>query len=398
MMNLTAGQSINGFDIRLNYTNYWTPTQSSPGVIQANASLGFNFANNVFSGRDPLSSAACIDDIVVISSAICPTDDAIIGQVHLAQTILGASMSGPLQAQFLFSVTFNVKGIGSSMFIVDRGHLLNPGSTNPDVSPQFVQVTTGAGIFGNTPIVAFFDYLPQTPPSVLAGDSTTLDASASVGSTKSGPVPLAQPRYSWNFGDGSQNLTGSNPIVHHQFLIAGNYTVKIAVSDMSTGQAGSFQRVVPVSAVLGGVEVIVRNSQGGGINTIVLVQIHNSSTPNAPLCGHCSGSINTGGTVLFRGLSPGFYTLTLSGPAVTPSSSQTQVYAGWTAQAWVYMTLKTVPQPDTTVLFILAGVTGLGVALAGVAMFLQRRKRRSEESSLASNKASAGKKQRFGRR
>jgi len=400
MMNLTAGQIINGFDIRLNYSNYWTPTQSIPGVLQANAGLGFNFANNVFSGRDPISSAACIDDIVVISNAICGTDDAVIGQVHLAQTIIGTPLSGPLQNQFLFSVTFNVKGIGSSLFIVERAHLLNPGDNGPDSSPQFVQDVTGAAIFGNTPVVAFFDYSPQNPPSVLAGDTATIDASASFESTPSGLVELTQPRYSWNFGDGTPNVTGSNPVVQHRFLFRGNYTVQIAVSDGSTGQTDSFKRVIPVLPVLGGLEVIVRTVEGGTVGAVVVVQVHNFSLPNASVCANCTGTINAGGTVVFRGLSPGLYNLTLTGPTVKPNSKQAMVYAGWTQQSWVYMTQLTIPPPDTTGLEIFAIVTVAGVALVGTVMVLQKRKRKRMRGNGpgASAKSSGGKKPRFSRR
>lgn len=394
MMNLTAGQSINGFDVRLNYTDYWTPTQSNPGVIQANASLGFNFANNVFAGRNPITSAACIDGIVVYSNAICPTDDAVIGQVHLAQTVVGASLVGSLNAQFLFSVTFNVKGIGSSLFVVDRGHLLNPGDNSGSQSPQFVQDVTGAAIFGNTPVVAFFDYAPQNPPSVLAGDYATLDASASFRSTQTGLARLTNPRYSWNFGDGTSNVTGPNPTIRHTFPFKGNYTVQIAVSD-STGQS-SLKRVVWVSPVLGSLEVVVRKAQGGTLGAVVVVKVHNYSSTNVPLCGNCTGSVNAGGTVVFRGLSPGLYNLTLSGPTINPTSQQAQVYAGWTQQAWVYVTEILVSQPDTTGLLIFASVTAAGVGLVGSVMFLQKRKRKrmNRNGSEANAKSSGAKRAR----
>ena len=392
MANLTAGQSINGFDIRLNYTNYWTPVLTS-GVVQANASLGFNTANNIFAGRNPYVSAACIDDQVVYANAICGTDDAIIGQVHLAQTVLGASISGPLLAQFLFSVTFNVRGFGSSLFVVDRAHLLNPGDNTGSQSPQFVQDVTGAGVFGNSRIVSFFDYSPQTPPSVLAGDSTTLDASASYGSTLSGPAVIAQPQYTWNFGDGGPNKVTTTPVTNHQFQAGGNYTVTLTVNDTSIGRGSIIQRVVPVSPVLGGLEVIVRNANGGQISTAVIIQVHNISSSPVSVCPKCTGSVNAGGTAEFRGLSPGFYNITLAGPAVNPASQRVQVTAGWTYQAWVYMTLLTVPQPDTSGLLIFASVTAAGVALVGTVLFVQNRKRRRiARNAFATSKSSKLKK------
>ncbi len=393
MMNLTAGQSINGFDVRLNYTNYWTPIQTS-GVVQANTTAGFNFDNNIFAGRSPFVSAACIDDQVVYANAICATDDAIIGQVHLAQTIVGASISGPLQAQFLFSVSFNVKGVGSSLFLIDRGHLLNPGDNTGNQSPQFVQDVTGAGIFGNTPVVSFFDYSPQNPPSVLVGDLTALDASASFRSTTGGLMTIAQPVYNWNFGDGTKNVTGTGPLVAHRFASRGNYTVGITVSDMSTGQSSTLNRIVPVSSVLGSIEVIVKNARGGQVSGAVTVKVHNYSLATGPVCANCTADINGAGIAVFRNLSPGLYNISLSGPAVNPASQQATVYAGWTQQAWVYMTDLVVPQPDITGIVILALVTSGGVGLIAVVMVLQSRKRKGLGNNSSQRPRPAGRKPR----
>ena len=389
MMNLAAGQSINGFDIRLNYSNYWTPVLSS-GVLLADKNEGFNFTNNIFAGRSPYTPAACIDFQVVYTNAICGNDDAVIGQVHFSQIVTGPLISGPLQAQFLFSVTFNVMGIGSSLFTIERAHLLNPGDNSQQSSPQFVQTVTGAGIFGNTPVVGFFDYSPQNPPSILAGDSTTLDASASFRSTRGGLVQLSQPAFSWSFGDGTANQTGAT--ITHQFPLQGNYTVRIAVSDAS-GQKGSFERVVPVSPALGVLEVVVKSAKGGSIVGNVIVQVHNSST-GSPLCAKCIGGINAGGIVYFHGLSPGLYNLTLSGPNVLPASQQAQVYAGWTSQSWVYMTPITIPLPDTTIFLILTLVTAAAVGVVGVVLFLQKRSRKR----MRVNDLTRAKKPRLGRR
>lgn len=372
MMNLTAGQSINGFDIRLNYSNYWTPVRTN-GVLLANWTDGFNFANNIFAGRSPYTTSACIDDQVVYANAICGNDDAFIGQVHLSQIVTGPLISGPLQAQFLFSVTFNVKGIGSSLFTIDRSHLLNPGDNSAQSSPQFVQTVTGAGIFGNTPLVAFFDYSPQNPPSILAGDSTILDASSSFGSTVGGLVQLSQPSFTWSFADGTLNATGT--VIHHQFPLQGNFTVRIDASDAG-GRKGSFERVVPVSRALGVLEVVVKSAKGGSVAGNVIIQVHNYSSPTASLCGKCIGGINAGGIAYFHGLSPGLYNLTLSGPNVVTASQQAQVYAGWTSQAWVYMTPLTIPQQDTTFLLILIGVTLAAVGVVGSVLFMQNRNRK----------------------
>src|SRR5713226_9698268 len=44
-MNLSAAEPINGFDVRLNYTNFYSPNSIPPGVVKATS---LDYSNNVF--------------------------------------------------------------------------------------------------------------------------------------------------------------------------------------------------------------------------------------------------------------------------------------------------------------------------------------------------------------
>jgi hypothetical protein len=369
MMNLGASESINGFDVRLNYTNFYSPAPPVQGVIQAR-SLDYSnnyFANNFAPGQ-VTTQASCIDDVTFGPGGFCAIDDQTGGQVHVAQTILGGSITGPISNALLFSVTFSVNATGTSLLWIERAHLADPGGIPPN--PRFVPVTTAAGIFGDGQLVAFFDYSSTSSPSVLAGFSARLDASASF----RGKTSLSSPSYKWNFGDGT-NATGSDPVVFHTFPRAGNYTVALNVTDAFPG-VGSFQRVVPVSPPLGSLHVQVKNENGGSITTIVTVRLHNVTTPVPPLCKTCTQTITAGGYVDFRGLTPGSYTMNFTGAGVNSSGKETTVKLGWPTMETVYLTEITVPGPNTIPLTIFTVVIGVGLGLVGLGLFVRWRRTR----------------------
>ena len=197
MMNLASTDLISQFDIRLNYTNFFSPSPPSHGVVKA-ATLDYSnsyFSNN-FGSNQIYTAASCIDDITYGAGGFCATDDVTGGQIHFAQTLLGANMTGPVTGALLFSVTFTVNATGLSLIYFERAHLVDPGGIPPN--PHFIPVTTSAAVFGNDPNeqhVAFFDYQSTKSPSVLAGISAMFDASASFLASSTGKMSLTNPTY-----------------------------------------------------------------------------------------------------------------------------------------------------------------------------------------------------------
>jgi len=373
-MNLSATEPINGFDVRLNYTNFYSPNPPVHGVVKA---VRLDYSNNVFVtlGYTVTTLASCIDDVTYGPDGFCAIDDIASGQVHVAQAITSATsstISGPLNNALLFSVTFTVNATGTSLFYFDRANLSNPGGL--PANPHFIPVTTRAGIFGDSPLVAFFDYSSTLSPSVLSGVSARFDAGASFRSSPSGQTVLNMPRFAWDFGDGNKTTT-NNPVSQHTFQKAGNYTVGLVVNDTNPG-GGAFQRIVQVSPFLGSLHVSVRNERGGSIQTIVTVKLHNSTTPVPPLCRACTQTINAGGTVDFRGLTPGLYTFNVTGPGVDPGGKQTQVQVGWPTMETVYLTEIVPPGPSIIPLLIFVVIIGGGLGLASLGLLVRWRRAR----------------------
>ncbi len=370
-MNLSGAEPINGFDVRLNYTNFYSPVPPAHGVVKG---VNLDYSNNVFvnAGYTVTTLASCIDDITYGPNGFCAIDDVSAGQVHVAQAITssnGGTISGPLNNALLFSVTFTVNATGTSLFYFDRANLSNPGGL--PANPHFIPVTTRAGVFGNTQLVAFFDYSSTRSPSVLSRVDARFDASASFRSSGSGPSKLSAPTFYWNFGDGIANTTIS-PVFLHSFLVPGNYAVKLTVTD--AGSVGAFIRTVMVVPPLGSLHVSVRNQNGGSIRTIVTVKLYNYTTPVPPLCRACNQTINAGGTVDFRGLTPGLYTLNATGPGVDPGGKQTQVQVGWPTMETVYLTEIQPPGPNIIPLVIFGVLIGGGLGLVGLGMIVRWRR------------------------
>jgi hypothetical protein len=371
-MDLSGAEPINGFDVRLNYTNFYSPVPPAHGVVKA---ISLDYSNNVFvnAGYTVTTLASCIDDVTYGPNGFCAIDDVSAGQVHVAQAITSttsATISGPLNNALLFSVTFTVNATGTSLFYFDRANLSNPGGL--PANPHFIPVTTRAGVFGDTQLVAFFDYSSTFSPSVLSGVNARFDASASFRSGPSGQTTLNMPRFAWDFGDGNKTTT-NNPISQHAFQKAGNYTVGLVVNDTNPG-GGAFQRIVQVSPFLGTLHVSVKNQRGGPIQTIVTVKLYNSTTPVPPLCRACTQMINAGGTVDFRGLTPGLYTLNATGPGVDPGGRQTQVQVGWPTMETVYLTEIQPPGPSIIPIVIFGVVIGGGLGLVGLGLVVRWRR------------------------
>src|SRR5216683_580792 len=167
MLILPPGESINGFDIRVNYTNAYS--QNNRGVLRADT---ISYSSNLFASASSTVLVECIDGTAVQGSSGCPTDDAPLGQVHLSEVITGQAVSGPGSGP-LFTVRFTVMGLGDSIFTLDRANLVNPrpDPSNPQlINPVLIPVVKQDGVFGNQGVVAFFNYQasdPSVTPSII---------------------------------------------------------------------------------------------------------------------------------------------------------------------------------------------------------------------------------------
>ena len=355
ILDLASGQSINGFDVRLNYSN--PRTNSNPGTLQAQQN-GIVYSNNLF-GSQGTVAVECIDGIVVHGN--CPNED--IGQVHLAEVVIGNTVSGPQSGLLLFRVSFSVTGNGNSTFVPDRTNFSNP---NPDPSnsqllrPYYIPVLATAGVFGNTGVVAFFNYQPADTSitgALLPNQPVLFDASPSFVPSNSSMLIQS---YSWNFGDGTPGVTGPNPA--HTFTQPGNYTVTLTVFD-SKNNHGVLARRLNVVPALGSILLTVLDQMGTVHRGDIMVRVFNSSLSINPFK---SKLIDNAGNVQFSGLSPGNYYLTFSGANVENSSKTEPVSAGLTKFDSIYLTTKSPVSDNSGLVYIGTILGGLGIVTAAI--------------------------------
>jgi hypothetical protein len=364
VLNLASGASINGFDVRLNYTGY---------SFKGFHAISLNFTNNIFEGLQGTVAAACIDGISPPTIAGgCPSSDPLytpeggIGFVHFAELIAGANVT---RGGFLFSVKFNVTGpIPTRVLYFDYAHLV--------VAAINLQVVTLGGVYANSGVAAFFNYKPcsltnsspcSLTPSILPGQPATFDAT---GSFDADNPSATVTNYAWSFGDGSSGVSGPSDVtVPHVFSRPGNYSVQLIVT-MSDGKSGNLTRTVEVSPALGGLQIFVHDSTGASIGSVVLVELFNSTSQSSPRLS--ADSVD--GEVVFSGLSPGTYVLEFSGVQIENYVLTESVVAGWTSQYGAYIPLKPVPpsSPDYAAIIFLASTGGF---IAVVALFLVLRRR-----------------------
>src|SRR6266436_5360900 len=358
---ILSGQFVQGFDVRINYTNPQV-------VLQA---TGINYSNNILASHQNSGPVVeCIDGISQISNAAGCSGE-IIGQVHFAESLLGPALPSPISGT-LFTITFQVAGQGKSAFTFDRADITNP---NPDPNnPQlthftFIPVLEEAAIFGNQGVTAFFNYQPVDPSisvSLLNGPSNPVrfDASDSFVADNSS---MSFKLYSWNFGDGSQTTNTTSPVLSHVFSRPGNYTVSLVVTDLKN-EIGELARQVAVLPALGSLDLIVEDHSGNPQRGNVLVQLFNSSSSAL----FANKTVNGVGEVLFHMLTPGGYYLTFSGDGVVTMSIIEKVTPGWTTMDTVYVSLLT-PPPNYGGL-IYAGSILTAVAIVGAFFVYQKRK------------------------
>ena len=367
MANLATGQNMSAIDVKINYTN---PAQA---IVRVD---GLSYSGNIFE-NDPgkFLSQECAAPLYNYQ---CPqATDFQFGWLHFSE-IGSRPVTGPMVA-FLFSIHFQVDGKWTSWIRINNALLADPGS-GPFPTPQAVPVTTQDGVFSNTGITSFFNYVPLYTPTVVAGYDNRFNATASL-SLNATYSEIHINSYVWSFGDGATNST-PNPITNHIFGSSGQYNVNLTVID-ANGNRGSSRLLVAVGQALGALLLTVVDLHST-VYAGVKVQIFNLTV----LTPFANQTTDATGTVSFQNPLPGTYRLTFSGPYVTGSSTTESVIAGWTTQDTVGLRIDT-PQPGGPtpwygdVAFLASFAAALG--LFGLGMFF--RWRRDQKESVRRNSA-----------
>ena len=368
-LDLAPGEIINGFDVRINYSNPYT--NANPGGLQARS---LNYDGNIF-GSSGSVGIDCINGLEQQGGNGCGDDS--LGQIHLQEVLIGkAATSGGR----LFSIAFLVGGPGPSVFSFDRANLVNPNGdpSNPQlIDPVFIPVVKQDAIFGNTGVVAFFNYQPHdtsVSPAIVPNALIDFDGSASfVGNDTS----IGIKSYSWDFG--SVCAPVSTALGHCTFPEPGNYTVSLTVVD-DRNESGSISRKVSVVPALGSIDLMLKDQLGNVLKQQVTVRVYNSTLSPTPFATNATGS-----EVVFKGLSPSSsYYVSFAGATVEDFSKTEIVRPGLTTLDSVYLTLK--PPPADYSAFIYAGslVAALGI-LTGAIVY-QKRSSKNKSSSRANKK------------
>jgi hypothetical protein len=381
ILNLAPGESINGFDVRINYTKAFT--NQNPGVLQA---ASVNYDQNIFSGGSTDILVDCIDGVTQPQAANgCPTDDSTSpGQVHLIEALLGATISSGGR---LFSIAFKVTGTGTSVFTVDRANIINPygDPSNPQlIDSVFIPVVKRDGIFGNIQgAVPFFNYQPNDTslsPAVLPNQEVDFDASASFAGYN---LTLGFKQFTWSFGDGSAPTSGVKTT--HIFPLPGNYTVTLTGID-NNNEAGTISRIVNVHSALGNILLTLKNQMGTTIQGGIAVHLFNTSSSGAPFV---TKLITVAGEVQFNGLSPSdTYYLTFSGQGYDNMSKTESVKPGWTTMDTIYLN-QTPPPPDYSGFIYIGSI--LGALGAVTALIVYKTRSNKNETSRRSTRPTSAK-------
>lgn len=366
-VNLTADESLNAFDVRINYT--------LPHVFVAAQSI--SDSNNIFRGFNKFDLHACIDTFVVNNTNNgCEAGSDVYGQIHFSQAILGTEIPGPITAGLLFSVNFTVTGSGMSTFVLDRANLANPGDTNPSqTNPHIVPVVTTAAFFANKGIISFFNFEPTSSVAFLLGENVVFDARASFDADN---VSMAIIKYSWNLGDGL-SFQGSVAVVQHPFAKAGNYSVTLVVTDAKNETGLPISWTVSIVRAVGAIAIGLQNAGNGPLPDPVTVKLFNSSASLRPFAQTSSTN-----TVMFSNLSPGVYFLTFSGASVENYSTTETVKPGLTTPVTVHLTV--IPTPQSYVAEIFYGALAVTVGLLAGFIILRRFQARKNTRSSGKSK------------
>jgi PKD repeat protein len=376
-LNLAAGESVNAFDVIINYTNPYSVLQG----VSIDNSIG------LFNPLSPQVLIACIDGVTQGSSQCGPGDTK--GQIDFSEGVLGTGISGPVQG-LLFSMEFEVVGVGVSTFVVDTANLADP---NPDASDpaasgyaHYIPVLTDDGIYANEGVVAFFNYQPadtSVSPSILPNEEVVFDATGSfVPGNSSDLIRM----YSWNFGDGTPSQVNQTAVVEHRFNRPGNYTVLLTVSD-ERNVTGVLIRLVIVSPMLGSISLTVRNQVADVLNTNVLIKVFNTSSSPSPAVNQ---TISILGITQINRLTPGNYFVLVTGQGYYSANRTEQVLPGWTTMDTVY--LSSVPGPTNPPDYsgiIYVGSIAAAIGVIGTIIALQRRNTSTKKAGKSSRSKGA---------
>jgi hypothetical protein len=367
-LDLASGESVNAFDVRINYTNPYSPSSPHP-VLQATS---IDYTTDLFSdyGYSPTVLTECIDGSQIAGATPCASD--VLGQVHLSLGIIGTGITGPVQGP-LFTILFTVRGMGNSTFLVDTANLAdpNPDFSNPTDSAHYIPVFKNAGVFANTGVTAFFNYQPldtTVSQSILPNEQVVFDATASfVPGNSSDLIRL----YSWNFGDGKQQQNETTAQINHIFKSPGNYTVSLKVWD-EKNITGVFARQVPVFPALGSIALIVRNQVGAVLDTNVVIKVFNNTSSPSPFANQ---TISISGITQFNQLVPGHYFVVFTGQGYYSANKTEQVLPAWTTQDSVY--LSAIPPPPNAPDYsgiVYGGTFAAGLGIISAAIIIRKRK------------------------
>jgi len=356
-LSLADGQSINAFDVQMNYTYDPSNLVLQPENIDYSSS-------SIFAGSQVTVLSNCIDGIES-GGTNCPAGEGV-GSIHFAEVLIGNKLTGPVSGT-LFTVNFRVLSVGKCYFSL-AANLADPGLF-PYPAAQFIPEITGGGVFGNAGVVAFFNTVPSSGPAALPGHDVIFDAH---GSFSNSTAPIVS--YAWNFGDGTTTKTTTNANYTYQFAKPGSYPVTLNVTD-SDGKSGVWTSIVGVLPALGSLKLTVVDRQTGNpISGSVAVNLFNNSLTLTGM----NASLDSSGHVIFDRLVLGSYLLKISGPSIeTYSKTETISLEGWPTQDTIYLTvIHQSPNINGELIFIGSLIAAVGVATVGV--FAKRRKSRKK--------------------
>jgi PKD repeat protein len=305
-VNLTDSPSIDGFQVSLAY---------NASVLHATS---LSYAGNVLgSGAQILID--CIDGIAQPGSSQCLITDSI-GVVTLALYTLGSGTTVSPTNGALFSVSFSIVGLGLSQLhlfgvqLINGVTLTNIPTANFDGYFTNSDCPRGSGVLCSPPIADF----TVSPSKLFAKAPVIFNASTSIATNAGAGIRL----YLWVWlagdpiGTSSNSLETSNQITSHIFLLPGNFSVTLTVTD-SFGSAASKTITVTVieppdftiesksshliEVIAGRAtsrEILVSSMAGfsGSINFTLDVSLHNVS-PNVTISLSVSQSaVRSGGT------------------------------------------------------------------------------------------------------
>jgi len=337
VLNLSSSEAFNAYDTQLTYNSTTLKVQSLTVSSQEQ------------------EIAHCIDGV----GMACNISDGP-GVIHSAAD-LSTILQGSITALVLFSVQFVHVGSGTSLF-----HPFNDTLANPNPAPHPILHLTQDGFYSNYGVAAFFNVSPAIP---IVNQPVSFDGRESF--SPGGTIV----NFSWNFGDGTSNISGSSSVVPHTFITPALYSVTLNVTDQK-GSVGKMSKPVPLSSGLGQITVNIRSATNDNVPNLVTVSLYNGTffVENGTKPEFFTGAVS------FHDLKPGTYRLNFNGPGVVSSSMPENVVPGWTTYDTAFLTLIR-PAGDhgslTFYLLLVAVVSG-GIVLGTVAILRRRTGKKRE--------------------